>query len=113
MMFIFLLISLAIVGFVALAAQHRTVRIFAAFYYLVQAGFAAAVIPFRIGEVESQFFTFDLLGAIFFVLMAVICGGGFRAEQFLPRPRDVAPVQALQHFADAALRVGHGRLFRQ
>ena len=56
MMFIFLLISLAIVGFVALAAQHRTVRIFAAFYYLVQAGFAAAVIPFRIGEVESQFF---------------------------------------------------------
>jgi heme/copper-type cytochrome/quinol oxidase subunit 1 len=72
MMFIFLLISLAIVGFVALAAQHRTVRIFAAFYYLVQAGFAVAVIPFRIGEVESQFFTFDLLGAIFFVLMTVI-----------------------------------------
>ena len=35
MMFIFLFISLAIVGFVALAAQHRTVRIFAAFYYLV------------------------------------------------------------------------------
>ena len=82
MMFIFLLISLAIVGFVALAAQHRTVRIFAAFYYLVQAGFAAAVIPFRIGEVESQFFTFDLLGAIFFVLMAVISAVAFVQSNF-------------------------------
>lgn len=82
MMFIFLFISLAIVGFVALAAQHRTVRIFAAFYYLVQAGFAAAVIPFRIGEVESQFFTFDLLGAIFFVLMAVISAVAFVQSNF-------------------------------
>lgn len=82
MMFIFLLISLAIVGFVALAAQHRTVRIFAAFYYLVQAGFAVAVIPFRIGEVESQFFTFDLLGAIFFVLMAVISAVAFVQSNF-------------------------------
>lgn len=82
MMFIFLLISLAIVGFVALAAQHRTVRIFAAFYYLVQAGFAAAVIPFRIGDVESQFFTFDLLGAIFFVLMAVISAVAFVQSNF-------------------------------
>ena len=81
MMFIFLFISLAIVGFVALAAQHRTVRIFAAFYYLVQAGFAAAVIPFRIGEVESQFFTFDLLGAIF-VLMAVISAVAFVQSNF-------------------------------
>ena len=82
MMFIFLFISLAIVGFVALAAQHRTVRIFAAFYYLVQAGFAVAVIPFRIGEVESQFFTFDLLGAIFFVLMAVISAVAFVQSNF-------------------------------
>ena len=82
MMFIFLLISLAIVGFVALAAQHRTVRIFAAFYYLVQAGFAVAVIPFRIGEVESQFFTFDLLGAIFFVLMTVISAVAFVQSNF-------------------------------
>ena len=73
---------MAIVGFVALAAQHRTVRIFAAFYYLVQAGFAAAVIPFRIGEVESQFFTFDLLGAIFFVLMAVISAVAFVQSNF-------------------------------
>ena len=112
MMFIFLFISLAIVGFVALAAQHRTVRIFAAFYYLVQAGFAVAVIPFRIGEVESQFFTFDLLGAIFFVLMAVISAVAFVQSNFY-LDRDVAPVQALQHFADAALCVGHGRLFRQ
>lgn len=82
MMLIFLLISLAIVGFVALAAQHRTVRLFAAFYYLVQAGFAAAVVPFRIGEVESQFFTFDLLGAIFFVLMAVISAVAFVQSNF-------------------------------
>ena len=82
MMFIFLFISLAIVGFVALAAQHRTVRIFAAFYYLVQAGFAVAVIPFRIGEVESQFFTFDLLGAIFFVLMTVISAVAFVQSNF-------------------------------
>ena len=57
MMFIFLLISLAIVGFVALAAQHRTVRIFAAFYYLVRpvadrrgfgAGHRAATVPDQI-----------------------------------------------------------------
>lgn len=82
MMLIFLLISLAIVGFVALAAQHRTVRLFAAFYYLVQAGFAAAVVPFRIGEIESQFFTFDLLGAIFFVLMAVISAVAFVQSNF-------------------------------
>ena len=48
----------------------------------MQAGFAAAVIPFRIGEVESQFFTFDLLGAIFFVLMAVISAVAFVQSNF-------------------------------
>ncbi|MFQ8807269.1 MAG: hypothetical protein ACLR8Y_22425 [Alistipes indistinctus] len=78
----------------------------------MQAGFAAAVIPFRIGEVESQFLR-STCSARSFCADGRDFGGGFRAEQFLPRPRDVAPVQALQHFADAALRVGHGRLFRQ
>lgn len=37
---------------------------------------------FRIGEVESQFFTFDLLGAIFFVLMAVISAVAFVQSNF-------------------------------
>ena len=111
MMFIFLFISLAIVGFVALAAQHRTVRIFAAFYYLVQAGFAAAVIPFRIGEVESQFFTFDLLGAIFFVLMAVISAVAFVQSNFYLDRETLRQFKLLQHFADAAFVSATGVYF--
>lgn len=72
MILLFFLLSIVIAGVVATVKSRQAAHWTAACYYGVQILFAAFVVGWGIGRTELQFFTFDLLGAIFFVLMSVI-----------------------------------------
>ena len=72
MILLFFLLSIVIAGVVATVKSRQAAHWTAACYYGVQILFAAFVVGWGIGRTELQFFTFDLLGTIFFVLMSVI-----------------------------------------
>ena len=82
MILLFFLLSIVIAGVVATVKSRQAAHWTAACYYGVQILFAAFVVGWGIGRTELQFFTFDLLGTIFFVLMSVISAVAYVQSNF-------------------------------
>lgn len=72
MMTAYLIAAVLIAGLMALGRSHAQVRMLGFLFYTLQLFFAALVLPCSLGSVRLQFFTFDPLGILFFMLLSVI-----------------------------------------
>ena len=77
MMLWYLIIAAVLALFVGLTEERSTARLFASFFYIVQLAFGVVAVTMHPGVTSSLFFTFDMLGMAFFVLMSVVSAVAF------------------------------------